>query len=235
MIFDLDDTLFDRSRAQREIVHRIVREFRGLFAGMGEAGIVEAFFESDRQAVREFEAGGSADTVRTGRSRRFLTLLGLSVEYADRITNFYVNAYSKMDTAVEGAKDVITDLVQSYQLGIVSNGFPDVQYRKLEALGIRHHFDCILLSEELGIRKPDPRIFREAADLLGRNPSECMHVGDSYDSDVIGAREAGLRACWYNPNGLDCTSVHIKPDFEISALNEIFGLLGCSLPGVGGT
>ena len=106
-------------------------------------------------------------------------------------------------------------------MGIISNGSPDVQYRKLKTLGIKHLFDCILLSEKVGIRKPDPKIFWKATTSLAKEPEECLYVGDSYERDVLGAKKAGMRACWFNPRGLRLPQEDVEPDFEIGALDHI--------------
>jgi len=121
---------------------------------------------------------------------------------------------------------VIEALVGKFQLAILSNGLSDVQYRKLKTLGIEHLFEYIVLSGELGIWKPDPRIFLKAAELLAREPEECIYIGDSYDTDIPGAKEAGMKACWFNPHGLRPSQAGTKPDFEISSLDEILGILG---------
>lgn len=227
VLFDIDDTLFDRNRAQGEIVHLIVQTFRGLFTGIEEERIANAFFESDRVGREAFDAGGSIDAARIGRSRAFLKTLGLSEDLADKITAMYVRSYPAVNAPVRGAACVVRDLAEAFQLGIISNGSPDVQYRKLKTLGIKHLFDCILLSEEVGMRKPDPEIFWRAAVSLARKPEECLHVGDSYESDVLGAKKAGMLACWFNPHGVRRSQVDIKPDCEIGALDEILGILGC--------
>jgi putative hydrolase of the HAD superfamily len=224
ILFDVDDTIFDRARAQRKILRLIVQEFHDVFAGIDEQTALNAFFESDRLSLEEFYAGGSVEELRVVRSRRFLQLLGLSEDFADEITEMYVKSYPNIDAPVKGAKSVIRNLAGRFQLGIVSNGFPDTQYRKLRTLGMEELFDCILLSEEIGIRKPDPGIFWKAAELLARKPEECLYVGDSYKADVLGAKKAGMRACWFNPGGLR-PSAEVKPDFEISELDEILEIL----------
>jgi putative hydrolase of the HAD superfamily len=224
ILFDVDDTIFDRAGAQRKILHLIVREFHDIFAGIDEQTVLNAFFESDRLSLEEFYAGGSVEETRAARSRRFLQLLGLSEDFADKITEMYVKSYPTIDAPVKGAKSVIRNLAGRFQLGIVSNGFPDTQYRKLRTLGMKELFDCILLSEEIGIRKPDPGIFWKAAELLARKPEECLYVGDSYEADVLGAKKAGMQMCWLNPDGLR-PSAEVKPDFEISELDEILEIL----------
>lgn len=228
VLFDLDDTLFDRNRAQRKILHLIVREFCEVFTGIDENRIANAFIESERVAAQEFYAGGSVDVVHIGRSKRFLKMLGLSEEFAERITTMYVRSYPTINAPVRGAKLVIGNLARKFQLGVVSNGFPDEQYRKLKALNIKHLFDCIVLSGEIGIQKPNPRIFWKATALLARKPRECLYVGDSYETDIIGAKKAGMWTCWFNPGNLVPSQEHVKSDFEISVLDEILRILGCA-------
>jgi len=82
-------------------------------------------------------------------------LLSLSDASAERITALYVESYPKINAPVEGAKSLVENLVKRFSLGVVSNGFHDVQYQKLEALDIKDLFDCIVLSSEVGIWKLD--------------------------------------------------------------------------------
>ena len=110
-----------------------------------------------------------------------------------------------------------------YQLGVVSNGFADVQYKKLAALRVDQHFRCVVLSGELGVAKPDPAIFHDAAGRLGASPGQCLYVGDSYLDDVVGAKTAGMCACWFNPCGRPAGEV--RPDMDIRSLDEIVPVL----------
>lgn len=226
IFFDVDDTLFDRKRAQHEILQFIVQEFHDLFEGIEFDKLLSAFLESDNMATSEFYAGGSFNSIRIGRSKIFLKILGLSEDFAEEITKMYVKYYPRVNTPVNGAKFVIETLSKNFKLGVISNGVPDVQYQKLETLGIRQFFDCIILSEEIGIRKPDPRIFWKATELLKIEQNVCLYVGNSFKDDVIGAKNAGMLSCWFNSNGLSPLEIDVKPDFEISELDEIFKILG---------
>ncbi len=224
VFFDVDDTLFDREQAQREVAHIICREFPAVFAGIGSETVVDAFLQSDRIAIDEFyasPAGTSSDTARIGRSKHFLRLLGLNEDHAQKLTALYQDAYPRIDAAVAGAKQVVRHLADRFQLGVISNSLPDVQYQKLETLGLREFFDFIVLSEEIGIRKPDPRIFQTAAALCQREPKECLHVGDSYEADVMGAKRAGMKACWFNQLGKPTPERAQLPEYEISRLEEL--------------
>jgi FMN phosphatase YigB (HAD superfamily) len=92
-------------------------------------------------------------------------------------------------------------------------------------MGLYDLFSCIVLSEVVGIRKPDPAIFQKAASLIQIKPAECLYVGDSYINDVIGAKNAGMQACWLNPESLKPQDETIKADFIISKLEELPALL----------
>ena len=167
VFFDLDDTLFDRRSAQMETLRTIIRGFPNIFKGIEKQTITGAFLQSDHTALQEYNAGGSVDVARSMRSKAFLRILGLNEDYAQEITTMYVSSYPAANTPVAGAKLATTELAKRFQLGVISNGSPDVQYRKLETLGIKDLFSCIVLSEEIGIRKPDAGIFQKAIALLG--------------------------------------------------------------------
>jgi HAD superfamily hydrolase (TIGR01549 family) len=226
ILFDVDDTLFDRNGAQLLVLDVIARELGNVFAGIDRQAMADAFLESDRVTTLELYGDKPVvEGVRLRRARVFLDLLGLDEAHADAIAALYVEAYPRMNAPVDGAKAVVEALAPRFQLGVVSNGLPDVQYQKLETLGIRHFFDCVVLSEELGIRKPDPRIFWHATGLLGREPGECLYVGDSHSADVVGGKEAGLQVCWLNLIGLRPAQVGVESDYEISTLVEVCEIL----------
>jgi putative hydrolase of the HAD superfamily len=223
VLFDVDDTLFDRDGAQEGILRIILQELPDVFADLPAEAISRAFDESDSIAMCEYDAGVLAEDFRTRRSRLFLGLLDLDERHAHAVTALYVHRYPTIDAPVAGAVSIVRQLADTYPLGVVSNGLPDVQYTKLATLGIRELFACVVLSEELKIAKPDPRIFLHAAGLLGVAPDDCLYVGDSYESDVVGAKRAGMHTCWFNPRALPAAD--IKPDIQIRTLQDLLPLL----------
>jgi HAD superfamily hydrolase (TIGR01549 family) len=227
----VDGTLFDRDLAQRKVLEIIVRQFSHIFGGFETERVAKAFAESDRITTEEFEAGAPSNSLRRKRSRLFLQLLGLreNKDLADAITEVYVRDYPTVDAAMAGAVPLVRELSQRFIVGVVSNGLPDVQYRKLEAIGLQQVLSCIVLSEEIGIRKPDPRIFRHTAQLLHLQPLECLYVGDSYASDVVGAKASGMLTCWLN-RGQSMTPVErAKADFLVNNLKQLDEILRADL------
>jgi putative hydrolase of the HAD superfamily len=225
VIFDLDDTLYNRNAAQVQIVRAIASRFPDLFQGVKEDRIIKAFLESDRLAVIDFEAGKPTDGMRDVRTRKFLQLLGLKEESSGVITEMYVREYPEINIPIPGAVNAIKNLSKKFSLGLITNGLPDVQYRKVEAIGLKGMFSTVILSEEIGIRKPDPRIFHLAAQALNAQPDECLFVGDSYRNDVAGANASRMRSCWYNPNNVTPDNFDIQADLIISNLEELPRLL----------
>jgi len=115
---------------------------------------------------------------------------------------------------------VLRDLRGSYRLGVVSNGVAAHQRDKLEGASLAAAFDGMVFSGDLGVGKPDPRIFTAALDALGVLPAEAAMVGNSLRRDIAGAKGAGLRAIWVNRSGLARDGA-IVPDAEITSLVEI--------------
>jgi HAD superfamily hydrolase (TIGR01549 family) len=223
----VDGTLFNRDLVQRKVLEIIVRQFSHIFGGFEIERVAKAFAESDRITTEEFEAGAPSNGLRQKRSRLFLQLLGLreDVDLADAVTEVYVRDYPTIDAAMTDAVPLVNELSQRFIVGVVSNGLPDVQYRKLEAIGLRQVFSCIVLSEEIGIRKPDSRIFHQAVQLLQLQPSECLYVGDSYASDVVGAKASGMLTCWLNRGQSVTLSERAKADFLVSSLKQLGEIL----------
>ncbi len=225
VLFDLDDTLFDRQRTQAALLEVILNELPELFAGIERQKIGNAFFVSDLKSIAVFETGAPQDVVRLTRARTFLEMLDLSPEHAQKIAELYIHHYPLVGRAMVGARSALTELSRHYPLGLVSNGFADTQRRKLAALDLTHLFKCLVLSGEVGSRKPHPEIFQHAARLLDYSPRACLFVGNSYDHDIVGARTAGMQTCWYNPEGTRLLPGKSRPDFEIGALSAIAKLV----------
>lgn len=195
-----------------------------IFGKLNNNQVLDAFMQSDHLVLKEFDAGISSEGLRDRRNRLFLKILGLPENIGDRISEIYVRELLVCDAPVAGAFKLVKELSRKYQVGAVSNGLPDVQYGKLETLELRNMLSCAVLSEEIGIRKPETGIFLHAAQLLSRQPDECLFVGDSYTSDIVGAKNAGMCACWFNRTGALPPDNEQKPDYVVTNLLQILEL-----------
>ena len=115
---------------------------------------------------------------------------------------------------------VLPELREHYPLVLVSNGPLKTQQRKLEYSGLAPYFTGVVISEQLGTRKPDPRIFEAALEVAGHAAQDCIMVGNSLKKDVGGAQAAGIRAVWLNRNQ-PVENPEPRPDAVITSLSEL--------------
>jgi len=128
----------------------------------------------------------------------------------------------------DDALETILRLRESYRIGLISN-FTDTAflYNSLSKLGLEEYFDCVLVSEEVGWRKPHPHIFNKFLTLMNVEPKETLFVGDDLLCDIQGAKGVNMKTAWIvrtSPNStIKETRVH--PDYLIHSLNELEGIL----------
>jgi FMN hydrolase / 5-amino-6-(5-phospho-D-ribitylamino)uracil phosphatase len=121
--------------------------------------------------------------------------------------------------------EVLAAVAEVAAVGLVTNGPTAIQRPKIELLEIEPHFPIIVVSEEVGVWKPDPAIFEIALERTGIAAADAIYVGDSAEHDVPGAHAAGLRAVWINRLGIDWPGAR-PPDAEIRDLYQLLPLLG---------
>ena len=144
--------------------------------------------------------------------QRFLRPIeGLSVtgdglrDLAHEIGAEFLRLTNKYFCLMPDAEKVVKYLAGRYPLTIISNGFKEVQYYKFEHSGLAPYFTHTLISEEVGINKPQPGIFEIALQGNGIAADEALMIGDSYSSDIAGAKAAGIDQIWVKGDGLPVT------------------------------
>ena len=110
------------------------------------------------------------------------------------------------------AERVVKYLASKYPLTIISNGFKEVQYYKFEHSGLAPYFTHTFISEEVGINKPQPGIFQIALERNAITADEAVMIGDSYSSDIDGAKAAGIDQIWIHEGETSETATHIVPN-----------------------
>jgi putative hydrolase of the HAD superfamily len=119
---------------------------------------------------------------------------------AEQLSEDFLNMTTARFSLLEGAEELVRYLAKKYPLTVVTNGFVEVQYEKFDKSGLRDCFAHIVLSEEVGCQKPNPRIFEEALRMNGLQAEDVVMIGDSWNSDIQGAINAGIDQIWIRKN-----------------------------------
>jgi putative hydrolase of the HAD superfamily len=105
---------------------------------------------------------------------------------------YYIHHSPKKTHLIDGAEDVLKYLKSRYSLHIITNGFEEVQWVKIDNCGLKKYFEVIVTSEMAKVKKPDPKIFHFAMDLAKAEANQSIMIGDNEATDIIGAQNAGL-------------------------------------------
>lgn len=138
----------------------------------------------------------------------------------DYIHRLYMASFNTQ--LVPGVETVLQHLAKKYRLAVISNSMSDVPRWGIEKFDLAQFFDVIVVSRDLGIRKPNPEIFHYALANLKVKPSETLHVGDLLSQDVLGAQQSGIRAVWINSSDEQYV---IMPDYRIDSILDLPGLV----------
>lgn len=187
VLFDLDDTLYDRD----ELVRRVVTDQYDAFQHELRSVQKDDFV----RRVLQLDDYGYAD--KPALYTMVVSEYGLAPALIDRLVeNFWTSYDDKCELSEDARMTLQTLRKNGIKLGVITNGGTERQQRKLDSLGISSWFDVILISETEGIQKPDVEIFHRALTRCGVEASEAIFVGDHPDTDIGGALQAGLRAVW---------------------------------------
>lgn len=141
----------------------------------------------------------------------------------------FLQAMAEVCTPLPGAVSLLNALQGKAKLGIITNGFTDLQQIRLERTGLHNHFDILVISEQVGAAKPHPQIFAHAKELMGNpDPESVLMVGDNPIADIGGGKQAGFYTCWLNR--FDATlPAGITADLEVQSLTELEAALSAFL------
>jgi 5'-nucleotidase len=217
ILFDADDTLFHFDA------------FSGLQLMFSRHGI--EFAEHDYQAYQtvnkplwvEYQCGRiGAQQLQRERFQGWADKLQIP---AHELNSTYMATMAEICTPIDGAVSLLGALNGQSRLGIITNGFTELQEARLARTGLAHHFDVLVISEQIGMTKPHREIFDHALSLMG-NPArdQVLMVGDNPDSDILGGINAGLDTCWVNADGRTSPAA-LAPTYVVRSLAELERLL----------
>ena len=197
LFFDMDDTLLDYKAGERAALLDTHEHFQ---ISLEAELFIEAYRRHNVKVWREFEEGRIDQiSLREERFRRMQAELGNTILPVEEMSLFYLGRLSRQTMLTEGTLPVLKSLSQRHRMALITNGIAHVQRARFTASLLHRYFMILVISEEAGCAKPDPRIFDAALATLRVRPEEVLFVGDSISSDMAAAANAGIDFCWYNP------------------------------------
>lgn len=221
LLFDADDTLFDYERAESAALKKAFQ-----LTGAAFDPVYLTAYRSINKALWQAVDKGemTPGTVKVRRFELLMPAIGLA-RPPEAFSAVYLECLAECAELMEDAAEVVQTLAGKYRMAILTNGLQTVQRGRLARSVIRPHFAEIIISEEIGFSKPAREYFDVALARLG-HPSrrEALMIGDGWASDILGAIQYGLDACWYNPGRKprpsDCEITR-----EIASLRELIAWL----------
>jgi 2-haloacid dehalogenase len=221
LLFDLDDTLFDFRAAETHALEEALAD-EGIAC---ERAWLHVYREVNAEAWRALEEGRTtSERLRVERFEALFDRLALDLD-PPAFSVRYLRHLGTQAQLVDGALAMLDAVMPGRRMAVVTNGLSEVQRPRLAASVIASRIAAVVISEEVGVAKPDPAIFDIALERMGRPArSDVLMVGDSLSSDIAGGLGAGLATAWFNPAGL-AARPDLVPTHEIRSLAELVGLL----------
>ncbi|TWR28208.1 noncanonical pyrimidine nucleotidase, YjjG family [Mucilaginibacter achroorhodeus] len=206
IFFDLDHTIWDFDKNAEETLQELYGTYELQEVGVDSAEVfIETYTRHNHTLWAQYHLGLiTKDALREARFKSTFLELGLA---PDKIPANFEDAYVKLcptkTNLFPHAHETLRYLQDKYTLHLISNGFKDSQALKLDGCNLGGYFKNLIISEDVGVNKPDPRIFDHAVKTAGATIEESVMIGDSIEADIRGAMGVGMDAIYFNPFHLD--------------------------------
>lgn len=228
LFIDFDDTLYD-THGNSVIALEETYEAFGLARYFADPQVFyDAYWQTNIDLWTQYSKGEiTRDYLIVERFRRPLSVgMGLAATeaYCLEMSDRFLEFCSTKSGVIDGAHELMDDLhSKGYRMHMCSNGFHEVQYKKLESCGLKDYFDTIILSEDAGVNKPSPLFFEYALQQSGAQRETTLMIGDNLQTDIMGAMATGIDALFFNryPEYEKTTA----PTFVVTSLRDIMKIL----------
>lgn len=221
--FDLDDTLLDHRAAEQAALLDVHAHFP-LFETTDTSTLIDTYHTVNSAQWAQYSQGEiSRQDLQRNRFEQTLEKLDLDSSDYTQIGQYYIACYRNHWQWMEGAEALYQRVVQKYPVGILTNGFAETQRKKLDDFGFYRSAEHVVISEDVGALKPDPKVFEYATRQTGLDKDDILYVGDSYTSDIKGGSNFGWDTAWFTQNGE--AEKHRKAEFVFSDFNDLVTFL----------
>ena len=222
LLFDFDNTLVDFSNTSKNALWQSFLDF----GSACNDTIYQLYKDINHQVWSAFERGEmSAERLRIERFALLFAAIEEEPAPPAVFSKRYLENLVALSQAYEGVHELLDQLSQRYQLGLITNGLREVQRPRLNLLRLTQHFSTIVVSDEIGVAKPDPAFFDFTYRSIPAPPAkeEVLVIGDNLQSDIQGGNDFGHATCWIS-HGRTNTS-EVLPDYTVDGVLKITELL----------
>lgn len=222
LLCDADNTIFDFTKAE-ENAFAIACAHAGID---GAERLLPVYADINSAMWKLLELGGITQSVlRVRRFELFLAAIGRTDIDARDMGDTFADALGRQSVPLPGAVEAVARWSCVLPVIIVTNGISKVQHGRMEGSEVRHFISGMVISEEVGAAKPDPRMLELAMEKAGvTDRRRALMLGDSLSSDIAAAANAGVDACWFNPRGAE-NAKGLPVRYEIRSLDEVDAIL----------
>ena len=200
LFFDLDHTLWDFERNSKLTFQKIFSELK---INIRLEHFIKNYRPINLSMWKKYRKNIiSQEELRYVRLKKTFESLNKTIEpkIVNDISKLYIDYLSSYPHLFPGTINVLNELSDRYNLHIITNGFKNIQYKKLESSGIVKFFKNVFTSEDFGYKKPHPLIFKKALEITDTSPSCAIMIGDNLEVDILGSMQQGMQAIHFNSN-----------------------------------
>lgn len=230
LFIDLDNTLYDFTGNSRE-AYRAVYSLLDYDRWFDSFEHYYSIYEEYNLQLWALYAEGKITKDKLNAERYAHPLRVMGVHDAEFVgARFWDEAMKRLPLGsrlMPHAREVLEYLRPRYRMYILSNGFTELQSRKMHSAGIEGYFDGVILSEDIGVNKPNPEIFYHALQVAGVGASEALMIGDNLEVDIAGASRVGIDQVYYDiaASGGNAVSLQPSPTYVVTSLLDLKGIL----------
>lgn len=218
ILLDFDGTILNSKKLERFALKKTFEDLHLIFSEQA----AEIYHRLNRKYWAQYETGEITQAqLRIGRTDEFFRICDISDVNPALFADTYLEYSGVYTPMFDGAEKLLKSLSGTVKLYMVTNGFTDIQNKKIDSAGIRRWFEGIFIAQELGAKKPEHTYFQKVYDSIGSpDKGDMLIVGDSLNADIKGGADFGIDTCWFNPEGHKNQS-EVRPTFIFDSLDKI--------------
>ena len=226
IFFDLDHTLWDFEQNSYNTLEHIYTEYKLVDRGVDSLAAFHQRHKAHNDRLWARYRNGFINREDLKWKRMWLTLIDFKIgdeAFARSLSAVYMDMLPYQQSLFPHALEVLDYCKEkAYDMNLITNGFEDTQWKKLNAAGIGHYFSHVITSEASSSLKPHAPIFNYALSQAAAEKESSIMIGDSLEADILGAQAFGMDQVYFNPDRIAHTE---RPTYEISCLSELKRIL----------